>query len=119
MLKFIFKILYYIVDDLIHQRKIILFLKNKKIKKVIDIGAHKGEFLKALNKIDSIKEVYSLEPQKKIYKELLKKIDANKNKAYNLAISSKEGQKALSINKLSMTSTFSKIEKLFSRNTQS
>ena len=111
MLKFIFKILYYIVDDLIHQRKIILFLKNKKIKKFIDIGSHKGEFLKALNKIDSIKEVYSLEPQKKIYKELLKKIDVKKNKAYNLAISNLEGKKALSINKLSMTSTFSKIEK--------
>ena len=68
MLKFIFKILYYIVDDLIHQRKIVSFLKNKKIKNVIDIGAHKGEFLKALNKIESVEKVYSLEPQKKIYK---------------------------------------------------
>ena len=29
MLKFIFKVEYYIVDNLIHQRKIILFLKNK------------------------------------------------------------------------------------------
>ena len=111
MLKFIFKILYYIVDDLIHQRKIISFLKNKKVKKVIDIGAHKGEFLKALNKIESVEKVYSLEPQKKIYKELLKKIDTKKNKAYNLAISNKEGQKKLLINKLRMTSSFSKINK--------
>ena len=111
MLKFIFKILYYIVDDLIHQRKIVSFLKNKKVKKVIDIGAHKGEFLKALNKIESVEKVYSLEPQKKIYKELLKKIDPKKNKAYNLAISNKEGQKKLLINKLRMTSSFSKINK--------
>ena len=93
MLKFIFKIVYYIVDVLIHQRKIVLFLKNKKIKKIIDIGAHKGEFLKALNEIESVEKVYSLEPQKKIYKELLKKIDTKKNKAYNLTISNKDGQK--------------------------
>ena len=111
MLKFIFKNLYYIVDDLIHQRKIFLFFKNKKVKKVIDIGAHKGEFLKTLNKIDSIKEVYSLEPQREIYKELLKNINTKKNKAFNIAISNKEGEKLLSINKLSMTSTFSKIQK--------
>ena len=111
MLKFIFKIVYYIVDVLIHQRKIFLFLKNKKIKKVIDIGAHKGEFLKVLNEIESVEKVYSLEPQKKIYKKLLEKTDAKRNKAYNLAISNKEGQKKLSINKLSMTSTFSKVKK--------
>jgi len=111
VLKFIFKIVYYIVDVLIHQRKIFLFLKNKKIKKVIDIGAHKGEFLKVLNEIESVEKVYSLEPQKKIYKELLKKIDTKKNKAYNLAISNKDGQKKMSINKLSMTSSFSRINK--------
>ena len=111
MLKFIFKIVYYIVDVLIHQRKIFLFFKNKKIKKVIDIGAHKGEFLKVLNEIESVEKVYSLEPQKKIYKELLKKIDTKKNKAYNLAISNKDGQKKISINKLPMTSSFSRINK--------
>ena len=65
MLKFIFKVVYYIVDDLIHQRKIVSFLKNKKIKIIIDIGAHKGEFLKAVSKIESAEKVYSLEPQKK------------------------------------------------------
>ncbi len=111
MLKFIFKVVYYIVDDLIHQRKIVSFLKNKKIKIIIDIGAHKGEFLKAVSKIESAEKVYSLEPQKKIYKKLLEKTDAKRNKAYNLAISNKEGQKKLSINKLSMTSTFSKVKK--------
>jgi FkbM family methyltransferase len=111
VLKFIFKVVYYIVDDLIHQRKIVSFLKNKKIKIIIDIGAHKGEFLKAVSKIESAEKVYSLEPQKKIYKKLLEKTDAKRNKAYNLAISNKEGQKKLSINKLSMTSTFSKVKK--------
>jgi FkbM family methyltransferase len=111
VLKFIFKIAHCIVDVLIHQRKIFLFLKNKKIKKVIDIGAHKGEFLKVLNEIESVEKVYSLEPQKKIYKELLKKIDTKKNKVYNLAISNKDGQKKISINKLPMTSSFSRINK--------
>ncbi len=110
MLKFIFKAVYYIVDDLIHQRKIVSFLKNKKIKTIIDIGAHKGEFLKAVSKIESVQKVYSLEQQKKIYKKILEKTDAKRNKAYNLAISNKEDQKKLSINKLSMTSTFSKVK---------
>ena len=65
MFKKIFYFFYDIVDNLIHQKRIVKFIENKDIKIVLDIGAHKGEFLNHIKTIKSIRKVYSLEPQKK------------------------------------------------------
>ena len=40
------------IDRYYHQKKIYNFLKNFKIKTVFDVGAHKGEFLKLIKKIE-------------------------------------------------------------------
>ena len=65
MFKKLFFFFYNIVDNLIHQKRIVKFIENKDIKIVLDIGAHKGEFLNHIKTIKSIRKVYSLEPQKK------------------------------------------------------
>ena len=109
MFKKIFYFFYDIVDNLIHQKRIVKFIENKDIKIVLDIGAHKGEFLNHIKTIKSIRKVYSLEPQKKIYRELLKKIDNKKFFAHNIAISDSNGIKKMEINDFTMTSTLSKV----------
>ena len=47
--------------------------KKLNLKELIDVGAHKGEFLSYATKISSIKKFYAFEPQKPIFK-ILKKI---------------------------------------------
>ena len=51
MLETIFNIL-----DKFHQNRIIRCLKNYKITKVIDVGAHKGEFLSYILKLNYVKK---------------------------------------------------------------
>ena len=109
MFKNLFFFFYDLVDNLIHQERIVKFIDSKDVKIVVDIGAHKGEFLKHIKKIKSIKKVYSLEPQKKIYRELLKEIDNKIFFSYNIAISNRIGRQKMQINDFSMTSTLSKV----------
>ena len=109
MFKKLFYFFYDLVDNLIHQKRIVKFIGNKNIRIVLDIGAHKGEFLNHIKKIKSIRKVYSLEPQKKIFNELLKEIDNKKFFAYNIAISNNNGKQKMQINDFSMTSTLSKL----------
>ena len=109
MFKKLFYFFYDLVDNLIHQKRIVKFIDNKNIRIVLDIGAHKGEFLNHIKKIKSIRKVYSLEPQKKIFNELLKEIDNKKFFAYNIAISNNNGKQKMQINDFSMTSTLSKL----------
>ena len=111
MLKYFFLILYNFADNLIHQTRIVNFLKDKNVKFIIDIGAHKGEFLKKIKSITSVKRTYSVEPQKKIFNLLKKQIDNKFSFAHNLAISNKRGIAKLEINDFTMTSTFSKVNK--------
>ena len=109
MFKKLFYFFYDLVDNLIHQKRIVKFIDNKNIRIVLDIGAHKGEFLNHIKKIKSIRKVYSLEPQKNIFNELLKEIDNKKFFAYNIAISNNNGKQKMQINDFSMTSTLSKL----------
>ena len=62
------------IDSIYHQRKIFKILKDLNVKVVIDVGAHKGEFLSYLLKLDNIEKIYAFEPQKKIFNELLNKL---------------------------------------------
>ncbi len=100
------------IDRYYHQKRICNFLKNFKIKTVFDVGAHKGEFLKLIKKINNFEKIYSFEPQKKIFYNLNLLSIKNKIFCFNLAISNNNGIRNLKINEISSTSTFSEINDL-------
>ena len=50
-----------------HHKRIFMYLKKLDIDKIIDIGAHKGEFLEKMLKIEKVKSFYAFEPQKDIF----------------------------------------------------
>ena len=54
-----------VIDKYYHQKKIFKFLKDFDIKIILDVGAHKGEFLQSIKKIINFEKIYSFEPQKK------------------------------------------------------
>ena len=99
-----------VYDKNFHQIKIFNFLKKIDIKIIFDVGAHKGEFLKSIKKLENYKKIYSFEPQKKIYEESKQLNQKYKISYLNLAISDYSGLKTLKINKKSSTSTFSEID---------
>ena len=101
-----------LIDRYYHQKKIFNFLKNFKIKTIFDIGAHKGEFLKLIKKIENFEKIYSFEPQKKIYQNLNLLSIENKIFCFNLALGNNNEIRNLKINKKSSTSTFSEINDL-------
>ena len=51
----------------IHKKRIVNYLKEKSIKTIIDVGAHKGEFINFFLEINSVKKIFSFEPRKKIF----------------------------------------------------
>ncbi len=97
-------------DRALHQKRILNFLNNKNIKILIDVGAHKGEFINCGLKLESIEKIIAFEPQKEIF-ELLKKKFVNNNKIQinNIALDFEDSKKKLKINKLSSTSTLNEI----------
>lgn len=99
------------LDKNCHQKRISNFLQNKSIKTVIDVGAHKGEFIDCSLTINSVEKVIAFEPQKKIFS-LLEKKFINNDKIFlnNIALDIDEGKKNIKINKLSSTSTLNEID---------
>ena len=49
-----------------HHKRISRYLSELNIEKIIDIGAHKGEFLENTLKIEKINSFYAFEPQKNL-----------------------------------------------------
>ena len=49
-----------------HHKRISRYLRKLDIDKIIDIGAHKGEFLENILSIEKINSVYAFEPQKNL-----------------------------------------------------
>ena len=97
-----------LIDKYYHQKRINEFLIKLNLKKVIDIGAHKGEFLENIMSLKNRIKVYSFEPQSKIFKDLKKKFKNKRNiKIFNLAISDSNSLKKMNINIKTSTSTFS------------
>jgi len=99
------------IDKNYHHKRLIKFLKNYKIDLIIDIGSHKGEFIKNIIKYIHFQKAYTFEPQKEVF-EILKNNLINDNRILhnNLGISDKVGKKKIIINKLSSTSTMSKLD---------
>ena len=96
------------IDKNYHQKAINRILISLNLKKVIDIGAHKGEFLENIISINKKMKVYSFEPQSKIFTNLQNSFITKKNIfIYNLAISNVNKKQKLNINIKTSTSTFS------------
>ena len=93
-----------------HHKRISRYLCKLDIEKIIDIGAHKGEFLENILKIEKVNSFYAFEPQKNIFKGLNEKFSDNqKVTLFNYAMDKEISLKKLKINKLSMTSSLAEI----------
>ena len=93
-----------------HHKRIFMHLRNLNIDKIIDIGAHKGEFLEKMLKIEKVNLFYAFEPQKDIFDILNKKFSNNdKITLLNYALDKEITNKKLQINKFSMTSSLAEI----------
>ena len=53
--------------DIFHLNRIIIYLNKYKINNIIDVGAHKGEFLSYCLKLNNLNKIFSFEPQKEIF----------------------------------------------------
>ena len=96
------------IDKYYHQRAINKVLIGLNLHRVIDIGAHKGEFINSIISLKKKVKIYSFEPQSKIFKELKNRFKRKKNIfVYNLAISNINKNKKLNISIKTSTSTFS------------
>ena len=62
------------INNKYHHKRIVKFINRDKITKLIDVGAHKGEFLQDFLKFKNIKTVYAFEPQIEIFKILSKNL---------------------------------------------
>lgn len=93
-----------------HHKRILMHLRNLNIDKIVDIGAHKGEFLEKMLKIEKVNSFYAFEPQKDIFDDLNKKFSKNnKIKLLNYAVDKEITNKKLQINKFSMTSSLAEV----------
>ena len=93
-----------------HHKRIFMHLRNLNIDKIIDIGAHKGEFLEKMLKIEKVNSFYAFEPQKDIFDILNKKFSKNnKITLLNYAVDKEITNKKLQINKFSMTSSLAEV----------
>ena len=93
-----------------HHKRIFMHLRNLNIDKIIDIGAHKGEFLEKMLKIEKVNLFYAFEPQKDIFDILNQKFSKNnKITLLNYALDKEITNKNLQINKFSMTSSLAEI----------
>ena len=93
-----------------HHKRIFMHIRNLNIDKIIDIGAHKGEFLEKMLKIEKVNLFYAFEPQKDIFDILNKKFSNNdKITLLNYALDKEITNKNLQINKFSMTSSLAEI----------
>ena len=93
-----------------HHKRIYKYVCKLDIDKIIDVGAHKGEFLEKMLKIETVNSFYAFEPQKNIFKELNEKFSENKKvNLFNYAMDEKIAKKKIKINKLTMTSSLAEI----------
>jgi hypothetical protein len=95
--------------DILHQNRIINYIKPLKIETLIDVGAHKGEFASYMLKIKTVKKIFCFEPQLKVHAILSKKFkEIKKIKVFNYALEKKISKKLIYNNKLTSTSTLQK-----------
>ena len=94
-----------------HHYKIATYTKYLNCDILIDVGCHKGEFLKSFLKIKDIKKFYCFEPQKEIFENLKYNFENNKKiKLYNFALGDSHRKKKIYISNLTSLSTMSKFD---------
>ena len=99
-----------LIDSLIHQKKIIKFLKKKKIKitNMVDVGSHKGLYTDLILKNYNVKKVILFEPQVQIFKYIKKKYRKKKKIIiYNQGVSNKNIFQIFQLNYHDLTSSLS------------
>ena len=93
-----------------HHKRISKYLSELDIEKIVDIGAHKGEFLESMLKIKKVNYFYAFEPQKDIFKKLNEKFSDNQKVIlFKYAMDKEIAKKKIRINKFSMTSSLAEI----------
>ena len=95
-----------------HHNKIAYYCKKLEFNTLIDIGAHKGEFLSSFLNQNKIKRIYCFEPQQKIFIILKKKFSKIKKiKLFNFALGNFTGKKKIYESNLSSAATLSTFNK--------
>ena len=61
------------IDSKYHHKRIVKFIKNYKISKLIDVGSHKGEFLENFLEFKKVKTIIAFEPQIGVFNTLKNK----------------------------------------------
>ena len=103
-----------ILDQFIHQRRILKNLKEKKIiiNYYFDVGCHKGLYTDLILNNFSVKKIFMFEPQREIFSDIISKYkDIKIIKMYNRIVSNDEKKKELFINKHNLTSSLTKLNK--------
>ena len=114
LLKIIAIIFFDIIDLYYHQKRIIKFIREKKIniKIFFDVGSHMGTYSDLILRDFKKCKVFMFEPQITIFKKIEIKYKNNKNiKIYNYAISDKSTLKTIYINRHDLTSGLSLFNK--------
>lgn len=73
------------------------WLKEYKIKTVIDVGAHSGRVSKVLSYLFPKSHIYAFEPNEKLHKSIRSKIKNTNLTLENLALSDREGKASFNI----------------------
>ena len=102
--------LFYLMNKL-HHYFIAKYSQNLEFNYLIDVGAHKGEFLSSFIKFKKIKKYFCFEPQKDIFNVLKKDYKSRKIKYFNHALGEKKKKTKIYISSLSSTSTMSTFDK--------
>ena len=109
-MKNLFLFFYNFFENYIHLKRIKGFL-SKKVELndpiIFDVGSHKGKLAKLMYDLYKNAVIYCFEPNKSMNDDL-KKI-GNNIKVYNCALGEKNEEKQISINKIDLTNTLSKI----------
>ena len=105
----IYTSLYFFLDKFVHQKRISFFLKkNLKIKLFFDVGSHLGSYSDIIIKIYPKANIFMFEPQRKIFDKIKVKYSENLNvNILNLALSNKQGNQKIYIDKFDVASTLS------------
>ena len=89
------------------------WLKEKNIKTIFDIGANTGQFAWQFHRLFPDAEIYSFEPLKNCYNEMLKRMEnVQKFHAFNFALGDKTGKAEIHHNDYSPSSSLLPMEEL-------
>jgi len=104
-----------IVLDIINQKKIYIFIRNilgNKLYFVLDVGSHRGETIKILNKYFEVNSIFGFEPSRDNYYKLNKYIsdnDIQNVQVFNFACGKENKKEILNYSAESSSSTIKNI----------